>query len=148
MRWPRSLVCGIVAAIGIACFAGDLSHIRSEPNLEKRSGLALQNALAAYQATRTAYDAGDADSVRSSIDEIEESVKLAYNSLRATGKNPRKSSKLFKKAEADTRDLMRRLDGLQQRMEVQDRALLDGVRELVQGVHDHLFLGLTQGTTE
>jgi hypothetical protein len=87
----------------------DLKRALAEPNLEKRSGLALANAAAAYELARAAYERGDNAQVADAADEILDSVKLAYTSLTTTGKDPRKSPKWFKKAEIDTRNLLRKL---------------------------------------
>jgi hypothetical protein len=123
----------------------DLQRARAERNLEKRSGLALQNAVTAYQSIRAAYERGETERVAAGAAEIEESVNLAHDSLTATGKDPRKSPKWFKRAEIDTRDLLRKLDGFQQQMSFLDRHLLDRVRDSVQRVHDELLIGLMQG---
>ena len=121
----------------------DLKRALAESNLEKRSGLALANAAAAYELARAAYERGDNAQVADAADEILDSVKLAYTSLTTTGKDPRKSPKWFKKAEIDTRNLLRKLESFQQGMSFSDRSLLDKVRAMVQHVHDDL--GLMQG---
>ncbi len=141
-RMLASLVVGLAFA-GSAL--ADLSRARAERNLEKRSGLALENAKNAYQAARAAYDQGDLKGVAGAAAEIEESVDLAYQSLQDTGKNPRRSPKWFKRAEIATRNLLRKLDGFQQAMSFADRPLLDTVKARVQKVHDDLLLGLMEG---
>jgi len=78
--------------------------------------------------------------------EIEESVNLAEESLAAAGKNPRKSPKWFKRAEIETRDLVRKLEGFQQQMSFADRHVLERARTTVQPVHDQLLMGLMDGT--
>jgi hypothetical protein len=123
----------------------DLKLARAEPNLEKRSKLALDNAAAAYQAARTAYQNGDESQIASAAAEIEESVGLAYQSLTQTGKNPRRSPKWFKKAEIETRDLLRKLDSFQQEMSFTERPVLEKAKARVQEVHDQLLLGLMEG---
>jgi hypothetical protein len=72
-------------------------------------------------------------------------VDLADTSLRQTGKDPRKSSKWFKKAEMETRDLVRKLESFQQMMGLDDRPMLDKVKARVQQVHDDLLLGIMEG---
>jgi hypothetical protein len=123
----------------------DLKSALAEPNLEKRSGLALANASAAYQNARTAYEKGDSEQVAAALTEIQESVNLADTSLKATGKDPRKSPKWFKRAEIETRSLLRKLDSFQQAMNFSDRAPLESVRSTVQQVHDDLLRGLLEG---
>ncbi len=134
--------------IGLVCtgfLQADLSRARAERNLEKRSKLALDNALAAYQAARAAYDKGENERVSAAAAEIEQSVDLAYTSLKDTGKDPRRSPKWFKRAEIDTRDLLRKLEGFQLEMSFSDRPVLDKVKARVQQVHDDLLLGLMEG---
>ena len=135
-------------AVGLAFAAGaraDLKSAMAEPNLEKRSKLALDNAMSAYDAARTAYDKGDSKATEAALHEVQESVEVAYTSLEQTGKDPRKSPKWFKKAEMETRDLVRRLDGLQNAMSFNDRAAVEPVKAKVQQVHDNLLVGLMEG---
>ena len=125
--------------------SADLKRALAEPNLEKRCGLALANAAAAYEQARAAYERGDNPQVAASADEILESVRLAHTSLTATGKDPRESPKWFKRAEIDTRNLLRKLDSFQNGMSFSDRSVLDKARATVQLVHDDLLTGLLQG---
>jgi len=141
----RRLWLGVAAAWLAAPLCADLQPAKAEPNLEKRSMLALENASQALKNAREAYDKGDNAQVEALAKEIRESVELAGESLRETGKNPRKSPKWFKRAESATRDLMRRLDAFQQEMSADDRPLLDGVKEKVQQVHEDLLLGVLEG---
>ncbi len=123
----------------------DLQVARTEPNLEKRSKLALENAEQVLKDARDAYAKGDNARVAALASEISESVELANTSLQETGKNPRKSPKWFKRAEIVTRDLLRRLDAFQQEMNVADRPMLEKVKTKVQQVHDSLLLGVMEG---
>jgi hypothetical protein len=70
---------------------------------------------------------------------------LAYTSLKATGKDARKSPKWFKRAEIDTRLLLRKLDSLHDLMSFSDRALMGSVKATVQRVHDDLLGELMEG---
>ncbi len=138
----------VVLSVGLACvmcLRADLTKALAERNLEKRSRLALDNAMEAYKTARTAYDKGEIDRVKEAAAEIEESVDLAHKSLNDTGKDPRRSPKWFKRAEIETRDLLRKLDGFQQAMNFADRPMLDKVKAKVQQVHDDLLLGLMEG---
>ena len=137
-----ALAMGMVLAAGARA---DLKAVLAEPNLEKRSKLAMDNAAAAYDTARSAYDAGDAKRTGEALHELQESVEVAYSSLEQTGKDPRKSPKWFKKAEMETRELLRRLDGFQNAMSFDDRASVDPVKAKVQQVHDELLLGLMEG---
>ncbi len=132
----------LLAAGGLV--RADLKRAMAEPNLEKRSGLALENAAAALKAAREAYDKNDSDLTAKYTAEIQESVDLAYDSLVQSGKNPRNSS-WCKKAEISTRDLSRRLESFQEQMSYSDRPMLDAVKAEVQKVHDDLLMGVMEG---
>jgi hypothetical protein len=137
------LLLAVVLAAG-ALRAG-LEEAKAEPNLGKRSVLALDNAFNALTQARDAYAKGQNAQLTAFVKEIQESVELAETSLHETGKNPRKSPKWFKRAESSTRDLLRRLDAFQHSMDVSDRSMLDGVRGRVQQVHDDLLEGVLEG---
>ncbi|HEX3879143.1 MAG TPA: hypothetical protein VHW24_19300 [Bryobacteraceae bacterium] len=141
-----ALAVAAVLAIGFASGGqADLKKAMAEPNLEKRSKLALENAKAAYQAARDAYAKDDLDQVKAFAAEIDESVDLAFQSLEQTGKNPRSSPRYFKHAEQETSQLVRRLDGFQQDMGYEERSLLEKTKAHVQKVHDDLLLELMEG---
>ena len=143
IRWLPAL---LAFSLAIAWpLRADLKRAEAEPNLEKRSALALDNAAAALKDARDAYQKGDNDQVARDAAEIQESVDLAYASLTQTGKNPRKSPRWFKKAEIETRDLSRRLESFQQFMSYTDRPLLDAAKARVVKVHEDLLLGLMEG---
>ncbi len=146
-RLMARIALPLAAALSLAAQAPapGLKAALAEPNLEKRSKLALDNAEAAYQALRAAYDKGDSALVASSAKEIQESVNLASAALRETGKDPRRSPKYFKRAEIETRDLLRRMEDFQQQMSFEDRPVLDPVRADIQQVHDQILLGLMEG---
>jgi hypothetical protein len=143
IRWLLAALA--ISLVGSGPLRADLKRAQAETNLEKRSQLAMDNAAAQYQAARAAYDKGDTGQTAAAIAEVVESVDLADTSLRQTGKDPRKSSKWFKKAEMETRDLVRKLESFQQMMGYDDRPLLDKVKARVQQVHDDLLLGIMEG---
>jgi hypothetical protein len=122
----------------------DLKRAMAEPNLEKRSGIALENAASALKSARAAYEKGDNDQVAKDAAEVLESVELAATSLTQSGKNPRRSA-WYKKAEISTRDLSRRLQDFQDQMSYVDRPLLDKVKARIQEVHEELLLGVMEG---
>ncbi len=126
----------------VALLAFDLAAVRQEPNLERRSELALDHAETVLTDVRDAYAAGDMEKTKAEASEIEESVTLAYDSLIETGKDPRRAPKFFKRAEVTTRQLLRRLDSVIESMSVQDRAILLVVRDRVSDVHDDLLNGI------
>jgi hypothetical protein len=126
----------------ILCLAFDLAAIKLEPNLERRSELALGNASAAMDVARDA--ASDEANLKPALQEIRDSVDLAYQSLIDSGKSARRNPKFFKKAELKTRELMRRLEGLAQAVDADDRVFVESVRERVSKVHDDLIQDIMQ----
>ncbi len=140
--WTAALALGLALA---GSSRADLKRALAETNLERRSQLALENASAAHKAARAAYQQGDNERVAASIAEVQESVELAKKSLDETGKNPRRSPKWFKKAEIETRDLLKRLDAFEHEMGFSDRQMLEKVKATVQQIHDELLVGLMEG---
>ncbi|HUB32405.1 MAG TPA: hypothetical protein VMA31_05225 [Bryobacteraceae bacterium] len=150
-----ALACGWMSAAGAgrppqqaqnrSAAGPDLKQAQAEPNLDKRSKLALESADTAFETMKAAYEKGENTQVAAAATEIQQSVELAYTSLTQTGKDPRKSPKWFKRAEIQTRDLLRRLDSFQHDMSFGDRSMLDSVKTSVQQVHDNLLMGLMEG---
>jgi hypothetical protein len=123
-----------------------LDAIQSEPNLERRADQALDNARSALKSAKDAYlEKGDLRQTQVSLDELQRSVQLAYDSLLATHKNPSRSPKHFKLAEITTRELLRHLDDFREQMSVEDRAGLDKVRATIQKVRESLLEGIMGG---
>lgn len=139
MRWLAIL------ALTLDALALDLGSVKNEPKLEKRSELALQYANSALDSAKTFYQEGYFEKTQAALGEVNDAVALSYDSLVATGKNPRKSSGPFKKAEKATRELLRRLLGFRDSMSVVDHPVLDPVMENVKDVHDQLLTGIMTG---
>ncbi len=136
-----------LAVLLLACLpaAADLAKVQAEPNLEKRSKLALDNAEQALKLSRSAYGKGDSKQAAAAIEEIRESVALAETSLQQTGKDPRRSPKWFKRAELQTRELSKKLDAFSREMSYEDRDMLKATMEKVQQVHENLLTGIMEG---
>ena len=132
MRWL--LVC----TLSVPLYASDLAAVRQETNPERRSQLAMDNAGAALDTARTVYAAGNIDKAEGALNEVGDSVELAYQSLLDTGKVARRDPRLFKRAELAARQLLRRIEGLAESMGFQDRALAEKARDRVGAVHDDL----------
>ena len=123
----------------------DLKAALAERDLGKRSKLALDNAAANLKEARNAFHHGETAELTAAVAEMRESVDLAYDSLKSTGKDPRRSPKWFKQAEIATRDLIKKVDTLQQDLNFQDRGMLNDLKTRLQQVHDELLLGLMEG---
>jgi hypothetical protein len=135
----------MLTLVACAPLMADLAQVRAEPNLEKRAHLALENAERALKACHIAYQAENLQQTQALLDEVKDSVDLAEASLDATGKNPIKSPRHFKYAEIKTEDLVRKLDGLSQDMNVADRPMVEKVKVRVQEVHEKLLQGIMMG---
>jgi len=118
--------------------AFDLSAVKTEPNPERRSDLALENANHAINEARTAYQAGDVKKADVELNEVRESVDVSLDALESSGKQPRKS-KYYKQAEIKLRHMLRRLSGFRDEMSVEDRKPLDDAATRMQEVHDRLL---------
>ena len=120
----------------------DLAGIKAEPKLEKRSQLALEFANSALDSARDLYKKGELGACRTALGEVQAGVQLSYDSLMATGKDPRRNSKPFKEAEKSTREILRRLDSLSDLMSAFDRDAVDPVQRTVSDIHDKLIIGI------
>ena len=120
-------------------WAIDLASVQQEPNLQRRSQLAMDSANSALDAARTAYQSNDLDKTRASLDEVGEAVSLAYSSLQQTGKEARRDPKFFKRTELATRQMLRRIEGMAEAMNFEDRSLIDKLREKVAAIHEDLL---------
>lgn len=145
-----SRTCWIVTALVLAFAAPGLVHADlkvalAERDLGKRSKLALDNAVVAMKQARAEFEKGDNEKVAAAAAEVRESVDLAYDSLKSTGKDPRKNPKWFKHAEIETRDLLKKVETLQRDLSFQDRQMLDQLKVRLQQVHDDLLVGLMEG---
>jgi hypothetical protein len=135
MSIELALLCTFSAA---SLWAVDLNSVQQEPNLEKRSQLAMESANSALDTARTAYQANDMDKTRASLDEVGEAVNLAYTSLKQTGKEARRDPN-FKKTELATRQMLRRIEGMAEGMNFEDRSLVNKLRERVTAIHENLL---------
>jgi len=139
IRWPFSLVLFAFGHLGAVLAEADLEAVRAEKRLEKRARLALENADRMITAAREAYQQGDASLVRAALDEVAASVELCYQSLKETGKDPRRNYRHYKHAEITTRQLLRRLGGFRDEMSYLDRELIEPVIERVEHVNKELL---------
>jgi len=118
----------------------DLAAVKSEPNLERRSEKALDNANTALDAARTAYKSSDLGAFKVQLNEVEESGELSYQSLKDTGKAARNSPKYFKRAEMKLHALSNRLKQLSAEVGMDERAEVESVRKKLGDLEDKLLL--------
>lgn len=116
----------------------DIASVKAEPDLEKRSELALANADEQIDAARQAYGTADMKAQQAALDEIRDSVETSYEALEHTNKAPRKS-RYYKRAELKVQALLRRLKSLRDDVNVEDRIAVESVMKRVQEIHDELL---------
>jgi uncharacterized membrane protein YccC len=131
----------MTAALLMMIVAFDLASVKSEPNLERRSELALDVVNRSIDAARDSYNAGDQAKMQSALGQASEAADVMYDALSDSGKNPR-NSRAFKKAELRTREIIRRLAGIGQSVGVEDRDAFEKLREHVAEIHDNLLKGI------
>ena len=116
----------------------DITAVKSEPDLEKRSELALANADHAIDEAKEAYTNGNDKAEQAALVEVGESVAASYEALEHTNKAPRKS-KYYKNAELKVRALIRRLASFREEVEFETRQSVDTVIKKLSDVHDQLI---------
>jgi hypothetical protein len=129
----------IVLLISVMGLRADLTKVMAEPNLERRSELALKQANERMEEARTLYSDDKMPEFRTQVVEVAELVELSYKSLQDTGKRARKSPKWFKRAELSIRSLLRRVDGLEKDVSSEDRKTVTEVQARVRTVHQQLL---------
>jgi hypothetical protein len=142
----RHLVLRLAAFLpATAQLRADLEAVRAIPNLERRASKALENAGRMLDRARAAYLEGDVGGSTAALLEVSESVELAYKSLRDTGKDPRRNSKHFKRAEISTRGLLRRLTTFRDEQSYNERETAEKVIETVRRVNKDLLNDIMGG---
>jgi hypothetical protein len=115
----------------------DITAVKSEPDLEKRSELALANADHAIDEARQAYNSGNDQAQHAALLEVQQLVEVSYDALEHTNKNPRRS-KYYKNAELKVRALVRRLSSFREEVGFETRQSVDAVIKKLSDVHDQL----------
>jgi hypothetical protein len=116
------------------------ASVLAEPDLEKRSELALKEADQQISAASKAYaDEGALDVFRAHIRTVGELAELSLKSLHDTGKRASKKPKYFKRAELKLRSLLRRLDSLERDVSADDRPPVEKVKTVVTETHEQIL---------
>ena len=120
----------------------DIESVRNEANLERRAELALENANEAIdRAKQFAVDA-KFDKLHLAVVEVQDSVELCHETLAATGKDPRKNTKQFKKVEMKIHNLTRRLRGLAGEVSIEDKPIIEKVANRLDEINDEIVTGI------
>ena len=130
----------LISLVVLGRLAGsEFPAVMAEPNLEKRSDLALLEADRAVTAAKKAYEEGKPEDFKARVTDVEELVQLSYKSLQDTGKRARNKPKYFKRAELGIRALMRRIDSLAAEVALEDRNVVTAVHKSLNEVHDNVL---------
>jgi hypothetical protein len=132
----------VSAGLCVAAEPATLEDIRAERNLEKRSRLALDYAHAALDRAIKTYLDGNPQGGLQMLGEIQDAVELSQESLQATGKIPSKQPKHFKRAEIETRALLRELESAERQVNFDDREHVRAVHDRVEEINRELLLGI------
>lgn len=138
--WLTALLGGVLLAA--AEKPADLEALRAEPKLEKRAQLALRFAHDAVDRMTEAYVSGNAVKGQAIIEELQGAVELAYESLMATGKNPRRKPKHFKRAEIETRKLLNELRDAEGDLVFDELGPLRELQASISEINDRLLMAI------
>ena len=132
----------VSAGLCLAAAPETLEVVRAERNLERRSRLALEYAHAALDRAIKTYLDGDPKAGLQQLAEIQLAVELSQESLKATGKTPSRQPKHFKRAEIETRALLRELESAEKQVDFDDREHVRAVYDRVEEINRELLLGI------
>lgn len=149
---------GLVSLVGLVSFGGLVSlggpllaaevkgmtmeSAKAEPNLEKRSEAYL---LAAEAMLLQMKEGGSNAAAEAGLERVRQAADLSYASLKESGRNARKNPKYFKKAEAKLRELRRRVEGLKNAADLDERPKYEGLVTHLSQMEDHLVQATTTG---
>jgi len=118
--------------------AAQLDAVKSEPDLNKRAELAVDQADRDLDAARQAWQNGDWNKAVADLTDLRQSAELAETSLDDTRKPPR-NNRHYKDVELKLRVLLRRLDGFRLEVDYDVREDVNRVETRVQEVHDQIL---------
>ena len=110
--------------------------------MERRARAALDFAKASVKPVLKAYEQGDPQLGVQLLMQIQEAVELAHEALTATGKHARRNPKHFKRAEIQSRNLIKQLRSLSQTLNYDEREVVDSVVDRVSAINDQLLLAI------
>ena len=119
-----------------------LDQVRAENNPEHRAKAAVEYAALAERAAESANDNGDEARLTADIKSMVEAMELARDSFVAAGKTPNRQPGSFKGVEIQSHQLLHRLADLQNKMDLDQKAILDGPIMKIQEIHDAWFEGI------
>lgn len=131
----------MIPLLALFLIAADIEAVKSEPDLERRSELALANADKQIDAAKQAFSGGDEKAQEQALGEVQELVNVSYDALEHANRAPRKS-KYYKNAEMKVTALLRRLNSFRDQVGFESRDAVDSVIKRVSYVHDELLAAI------
>jgi hypothetical protein len=131
----------VIPLLALLLIAADIEAVKSEPDLERRSELALAGADKQIDAAKQAFSGGDEKAQAQALVEVQELVNVSYDALEHANKAPRKS-KYYKNAEMKVTALLRRLNSFRDQVGFESREAVDSVIKRVSYVHDELLAAI------
>lgn len=132
----------MLATFLLFAYSFDLQAVKAEPNPDRRAEIAIDNANTALDRAKKLYADGEYKASQESVFEVRDSVELCAEALKATGKDPRKNAKQFKKIEIRIQALVRRVKGFAQSVSIEDRAAVVKVQERLEEINDEIVSGI------
>jgi hypothetical protein len=131
----------VIPLLALLLIAADIEAVKSEPDLERRSELALASADKQIDAAKEAFSGGDEQAQAQALGEVQELVNVSYDALEHANRAPRKS-KYYKNAEMKVTALLRRLNSFRDQVGFESREAVDSVIKRVSYVHDELLAAI------
>jgi hypothetical protein len=119
-----------------------IDQVKADPNPDRRARSAVDYAGVAEKNAEAAYGKGDMPAVTAELKNVVASLKLAQETLAASGKSPGRNPGPYKYAEMHSRELVKRLGDLEQKMDASERDSIQDAKEKVQELHDAWFEGI------
>ncbi len=137
--WPILLVYAVAAAAtGIVT----LDSVRADPNPEHRARAAVDFAVTAERDAEIANGYTDAARFKTDIGNMVGAMDLARDSFSAAGKTPGRQPGSFKTVELQSHNMLHRLADLRDKLDDDQRPLLDGPIMKITEIHDAWFDGI------
>jgi hypothetical protein len=139
--YPILLVFAAAAATGPSGTI-TLDSVRADPNPEHRAKAAVDFAVTAERDAEIANGYTDAARFKTDIDNMVAAMELARDSFTAAGRTPGRQPGSFKSVELLSHNMLHRLADLRDKLDEDQRSLLDGPIMKIQEIHDAWFDGI------
>ncbi len=116
-----------------------LDQVKSDPNSEHRARAAVDFAAVAERDAEAAYDKGDMAAVKSNLQTTQDAIELSRQAFEDWGKSASRHPGPYKYAETRSREILLRLNDLENRMDEPDRPLVEAPKNKIQEIHDAWF---------